>query len=280
MTATNVDHQLIIIDPEDKKNKLINWQEIWQYRDLFFFLVWRDIKTRYAQSVLGVGWAIIQPVFSMIVFTIIFGNLARVDSEGVPYAIFSFTALVPWTFFSSSLTSASGSLINSKNLLTKIYFPRLVIPLSPVIGKLIDFGISLLILIGLMFWYGVIPTIWTLMIPVFIIVMMLTAAGAGMWLTALSIQYRDIRYGAEFFIQLLMYGSPVIYATSIIPEKYQIIYALNPMVGVIEGFRAALLGTRAMPWNLIGIGSLMAIAFFLSGALYFRSMERYFADVA
>lgn len=280
MTATNVDHQLIIIDPEDKKNKLINWQEIWQYRDLFFFLVWRDIKTRYAQSVLGVGWAIIQPVFSMIVFTIIFGNLARVDSEGVPYAIFSFTALVPWTFFSSSLTSASGSLIASKNLLTKIYFPRLVIPLSPVIGKLIDFGISLLILVGLMFWYGVIPTIWTLMLPVFIILMMLTSAGVGMWLTALSIQYRDIRYGAEFFIQLLMYGSPVIYATSIIPEKYQIIYALNPMVGVIEGFRAALLGTRAMPWNLIGIGSLMAIAFFLSGALYFRSMERYFADVA
>jgi lipopolysaccharide transport system permease protein len=280
MTATNVDQQLIIIDPDDKKNKLINWQEIWQYRDLFFFLVWRDVKTRYAQSVLGVGWAIIQPVFSMIVFTIIFGNLARVDSEGVPYAIFSFTALVPWTFFSSSLTSASGSLINSKNLLTKIYFPRLVIPLSPVIGKLIDFGISLLILVGLMFWYGVIPTIWTLMLPVFIIMMMLTSAGVGMWLTALSIQYRDIRYGAEFFIQLLMYGSPVIYATSIIPEKYQIIYALNPMVGVIEGFRAALLGTRAMPWNLIGIGSLMAIAFFLSGALYFRSMERYFADVA
>jgi len=280
MTATNVDQQLIIIDPEDKKNKLIDWQEIWQYRDLFFFLVWRDVKTRYAQSVLGVGWAIIQPVFSMIVFTIIFGNLARIDSEGVPYAIFSFTALVPWTFFSSSLASASGSLINSKNLLTKIYFPRLVIPLSPVIGKLIDFGISLLILIGLMFWYGVIPTIWTLMLPVFIIMMMLTSAGVGMWLTALSIQYRDIRYGAEFFIQLLMYGSPVIYATSIIPEKYQIIYALNPMVGVIEGFRAALLGTRAMPWNLIGIGSLMAIAFFLSGALYFRSMERYFADVA
>lgn len=280
MTATNVDQQLIIIDPDDKKNKLINWQEIWQYRDLFFFLVWRDVKTRYAQSVLGVGWAIIQPVFSMIVFTIIFGNLARVDSEGVPYAIFSFTALVPWTFFSSSLASASGSLINSKNLLTKIYFPRLVIPLSPVIGKLIDFGISLLILVGLMFWYGVIPTIWTLMLPVFIIMMMLTSAGVGMWLTALSIQYRDIRYGAEFFIQLLMYGSPVIYATSIIPEKYQIIYALNPMVGVIEGFRAALLGTRAMPWNLIGIGSLMAIAFFLSGALYFRSMERYFADVA
>lgn len=280
MDASNKELTSIIIDPEEKKGSLIDWQELWQYRDLFFFLVWRDIKTRYAQSVLGVGWAIIQPVFSMIVFTIIFGNLARVDSEGVPYAIFSFTALVPWTFFSSSLASASGSLINSTNLITKIYFPRMVIPLSPVIGKLIDFGISLLILIGLMFWYGVIPTIWTLMVPVFIIILMMTSAGVGMWLTALSIQYRDIRYGAEFFIQLLMYASPVIYATSIIPEKYQIIYALNPMVGVIEGFRAALLGTREMPWDLIGVGSLMAIAFFLSGALYFRSMERYFADVA
>ena len=270
----------IIIDPQDKRKQVIDWNELWQYKDLFFFLVWRDIKTRYAQSVLGVGWAIIQPVFSMIVFTIVFGNLAKVNSEGLPYSIFSYTALVPWTFFSTSLTSASGSLISSKNLITKVYFPRLVIPISPVIGKLIDFGISFIILLGLMVWFGVKPTIWALMVPVFIIVMMLTSAGVGMWLTALSIQYRDIRYGADFFIQLLMYASPVIYATSIIPEKYQILYALNPMVGVIEGFRAALLGTRAMPWDLLGVGSLMAVAFFLSGALYFRSMERYFADVA
>jgi len=272
--------QQIVIDPEKDKRVIINWQELWQYKDLFIFLVWRDIKTRYAQSVLGVGWAIIQPVFSMIVFTIVFGNLAKVNSEGVPYAIFSYTALVPWTFFSTSLTSASGSLITSKNMLTKVYFPRLIIPISPVLGKLIDFGISFLILLGLMAWYGVKPTIWSLMVPVFIIIMVLTAAGVGMWLTALSIQYRDIRYGADFFVQLLMYGSPVIYATSIIPEKYQILYSLNPMVGVIEGFRSALLGTREMPWDLIGVGSLMAIAFFLSGALYFRSMERYFADVA
>lgn len=280
MGKTESKIQQIIIDPEEDKKRVINWQELWQYKDLFFFLVWRDIKTRYAQSVLGVGWAIIQPVFSMIVFTIVFGNLAKVNSEGVPYAIFSYTALVPWTFFSSSLTSASGSLISSKNLITKVYFPRLIIPISPVLGKLIDFGISFLILLGLMVWYGVKPTIWALMIPVFIILMVLTAAGVGMWLTALSIQYRDIRYGANFFVQLLMYGSPVIYATSIIPEKYQILYALNPMVGVIEGFRSALLGTRAMPWDLLGVGALMAIAFFLSGALYFRSMERYFADVA
>ena len=242
--------QKIVIDPEENKRRVINWQELWQYKDLFIFLVWRDIKTRYAQSVLGVGWAIIQPVFSMIVFTIVFGNLAKVNSEGVPYAIFSYTALVPWTFFSSSLTSASGSLISSKNLITKVYFPRLVIPISPVLGKLIDFGISFLILLGLMVWFGVKPTIWALMVPVFIIIMVLTAAGVGMWLTALSIQYRDIRYGADFFVQLLMYASPVIYATSIIPEKYQILYALNPMVGVIEGFRSALLGTREMPWEL------------------------------
>ncbi len=272
--------QQIVIDPEDRKRRLINWQEIWQYRDLFLFLVWRDIKTRYAQSILGVGWAIIQPVFSMIVFTIVFGNLAKVNSEGVPYSIFSYTALVPWTFFSTSLTSASSSLIGSKNLITKVYFPRLVIPIAPVLGKTIDFGISFLILLGMMLWFGVKPTIWALMVPVFIIMMMLTAAGVGMWLTALSIQYRDIRYGSDFFVQLLMYASPVIYATSIIPEKYQILYALNPMVGIIEGFRAALLGTRAMPWDFLGVGALMAVAFFLSGALYFRSMEQYFADVA
>lgn len=270
----------LIIDTEKKRKAIINWRELWHYKDLFFFLVRRDIKTRYSQSILGIGWAVIQPVFSMIVFTIVFGNLAKINSEGVPYAIFSYTALVPWTFFSSSLSSASGSLISSKNLITKVYFPRLIIPISPVLAKMLDFGISFLILIGLMFWFGVKPTIWSLMIPLFILLMMLTAAGVGMWLTALSIQYRDINYGSNFFIQLLMYASPVIYPASSIPEKYQMIYAINPMVGVIEGFRAALLGTRSMPWEYLIIGSIMAVVFFISGALYFRSMERYFADVA
>ena len=271
--------QKIIIHSE-KRQRLINWQELWQYRDLFFFLVWRDIKTRYAQSILGIGWAVIQPVFSMVVFTIVFGRLAEVNSEGVPYAIFSYTALVPWTYFSSSLTSSSSSLITSKNLITKVYFPRLVIPIAPVLAKLIDFGISFLILLGLMVWYGVSPTLGALLVPFFVFLMMLTAAGVGMWLTALSIQYRDIRYGSNFFVQLLMYASPVIYATSAIPERYQILYALNPMVGVIEGFRAVLLGTRVIPWDFLGVGTLMAVVFFISGALYFRSMERYFADVA
>lgn len=269
----------IIIKAEGQK-KLINWRELWQYRDLFFFLIWRDVKTRYAQSILGVGWAVIQPVFSMIVFTIVFGNIAEVNSEGVPYAIFSYTALVPWTFFSSSLTSSSSSLISSKNLITKVYFPRLVIPISPVLGKLIDFGISFLILIGLMIWFGISPGIGVLLIPLFVILMVFTATGVGMWLTALSIQYRDIRYGSNFFIQLLMYASPVIYASSSIPERYQFLYSLNPMVGVIEGFRAVLLGTRGIPWNYLATGSVMSIVFLVSGALYFRSMEKYFADVA
>jgi lipopolysaccharide transport system permease protein len=283
MKTTNKDQSQgngkIIIKAEGQK-QLINWRELWQYRDLFFFLIWRDIKTRYAQSILGVGWAVIQPVFSMIVFTIVFGNIAQVNSEGVPYAIFSYTALVPWTFFSSSLTSSSSSLISSKNLITKVYFPRLVIPISPVLGKLIDFGISFLILIGLMIWFGIRPGIGILLIPLFVILMVFTATGVGMWLTALSIQYRDIRYGSNFFIQLLMYASPVIYASSSIPERYQFLYSLNPMVGVIEGFRAVLLGTRTVPWNYLATGSVMAVVFLISGALYFRSMEKYFADVA
>ena len=270
----------IVINPDEGYRKLINWKELWQYRDLFWFLVWRDIKTKYAQSILGVGWAIIQPVFSMIIFTIVFGNIAKVNSEGVPYAIFSYTALVPWTFFSNSLTSSSSSLVTSKNLITKVYFPRLVIPVAPVLATLIDFSIAFIILLGLMFWFGITPTLWILIVPVLVLLMTLTSAGIGMWLTALAIQYRDIRYGADFFVRLLMYASPVIYATSSIPARYQFFYALNPMVGVIEGFRAALLGTRSMPWAYLGIGAIMAVLFFVTGALYFRKMEKFFADVA
>jgi lipopolysaccharide transport system permease protein len=270
----------IIINDGNGIKRLINLQELWQYRDLFWFLVKRDIKTRYAQSVMGVGWAIIQPVFSMIIFTVVFGNIAKINSEGIPYPIFSYTALVPWTYFSSSLTDSSKSLISSKNLITKVYFPRLVIPIAPVLAKLIDFGISFLILIGMMVWFGIMPSIWAAFIPILVLIMMLAAAGVGMWLTALSIQYRDIQYGSSFFIQLLMYLSPVIYPASNVPDKFQLVYAMNPMVGVIEGFRSVLLGTHSMPWFYIGIGSASALILFISGALYFRHMERYFADVA
>jgi len=259
--------------------RLVDWRELWQYRDLFFFLVWRDVKTRYAQSVLGVGWAVIQPVFSMIVFTIVFGNLAKVSSDGLPYAIFNYAALVPWTYFSSALTGSTGSLVASKNLITKVYFPRLVVPIAPVLGKLVDFGIALLILFGMMLWFRIPPTIWALTLPLLIILMMLTAAGMGMWLTALSVQYRDINYAMSFVVQLLMYAAPVVYPASSVPQEYRWLYALNPMVGVIEGFRSALLGTNPMPWDFISIGAVVSVILLVSGTLYFRRMEKTFADV-
>lgn len=259
--------------------QLVDWRELWHYRDLLYFLVWRDIKTRYAQSILGVGWAVIQPVFTMIVFTVVFGRLANISSDDVPYAIFSYTALVPWTYFAGSLTSSSGSLIGAAGMITKVYFPRLVIPIAPVLAKLLDFAIAMLILLGLMLWFRTPPTIWALTLPLLVLLMMLSAAGMGMWLTALSIQYRDIKYGLSFGVQLLMYASPVVYPASKVPEQFRLLYGLNPMAGVIEGFRSALLGTNPMPWDLLAVGTVVAIVLAVSGAMYFGRMERVFADV-
>ncbi|MEW6405398.1 MAG: ABC transporter permease [Chloroflexota bacterium] len=281
ITKTNTAELLankIIIEAETGW-QLIDWRELWRYRDLFWFLVWRDIKTRYAQSILGIGWAVIQPLFSMVVFTVVFGNLAKISSDGVPYAIFSYAALVPWTYFSGSLTSSSSSLLSASGMLTKVYFPRLVIPIAPVLAKLVDFCIALLILGGLMLWFQVSPTIWGLFIPALVLLMMLTATGAGMWLTALAVQYRDINYATGFIVQLLMYAAPVVYPASSVPEQYRLLYGLFPMAGVIEGFRSALLGTNPMPWDLLGVGSVVAVLLFVTGALYFRRMERIFADV-
>jgi lipopolysaccharide transport system permease protein len=258
---------------------LIDFHELWEYRDLFYFLVWRDIKVRYAQSILGIGWAIVQPVFSMIVFTVVFGKLAKISSDGVPYAIFSYAALVPWTYFSNSLADTTGSLIASSNMLTKVYFPRLIIPMTPVLSKLVDFGIALLLLFGLMVWFKSKPTIWVLSLPLLVLLLMLSAAGLGMWLTALAIQYRDVKYGMGFAVRLLMYAAPVVYPVSLIPEQYRLLYGINPMAGVIEGFRAALLGTRAMPWDLIAVGTVTALVIWVSGAMYFRHKESIFADV-
>ena len=267
-----------IIDA-DQRQKLVDWQELWRYRDLFYFLIWRDIKTRYAQSVLGIGWAIIQPLFSMVVFTIVFGNLAKVSSDGVPYAIFSYAALVPWTYFSSALTDSTNSLVNASGMITKVYFPRLVLPIAPVFGKLIDFGIAMVILAGFMLYFQIAPTVWALFLPYLILLMILSAAGIGMWLTAMAIQYRDIRYAMGLVVTLLMYAAPVVYPASSVPEQWRIWYAINPMVGVIEGFRASLLGTTAMPWDFILVGTLTALTFFFSGLVYFRRMEKIFADV-
>jgi len=261
------------------REKLVNWQELWRYRDLFYFLIWRDVKTRYAQSVLGIGWAIIQPLFSMVVFTIVFGNLAKVSSDGVPYAIFSYAGLVPWTYFSSALTDSTNSLVNASSMITKVYFPRLVLPIAPVFGKLIDFGIAMVILAGFMLYFQIAPTIWALFIPYLILLMILSAAGIGMWLTAMAVQYRDIRYAMSLVVTLLMYAAPVVYPASSLPQNWRAVYSINPMVGVIEGFRASLLGTTAMPWDFILIGTVSALVFFFSGLVYFRRMEKIFADV-
>jgi lipopolysaccharide transport system permease protein len=260
--------------------QLIDWKELAAYRDLFYFLVWRDIKVRYAQSVLGVGWAIIQPVFSMIVFTIIFGRLASIPSDGVPYAIFSFVALVPWAYFSNAMTDSSSSLVINAGMIQKIYFPRLIIPLTAILAKLVDFCIAFVLLIVLLGVFRIVPTWDVLFLPVLVVLMTLTAAGIGMWLTALAIQFRDVRYGLNFAVQLFMYASPVVYSVTLIPEQYRLLYALNPMVGVIEGFRSSLLGTNPMPWDLIGVGATVATLLFISGAFYFRRMEKIFADVA
>ena len=256
--------------------QVLDWKELKQYKDMFFFLVWRDIKARYAQSVLGVGWAIIQPVFSMIVFTIVFGRLARIDSDGVPYAIFSFVAVVPWTFFSNSMTASAGSL---NVMITKIYFPRLVLPIATMLAKGVDFLIALFVMFILLMWFRKMPNVWVLSLPLLILLMMWTAAGFSLWLSSLSVQYRDIKYGLNFGAQLFMYASPVVYPASLVPDKYRLIYALNPMVGVIEGFRSALLTTNPMPLDLILIGSLSATIITISGALFFKRREKYFADI-
>ncbi len=260
--------------------QLVDWQELVAYRDLFRFLVWREVKVRYAQSAIGIGWAIIQPLFSMVVFSIVFGRLAKVSSDGVPYALFSFAALVPWTYFSNALVDGANSLVSNASMLSKVYFPRLLMPLSSVIAKLVDFAIAMTILAALMMWYGHPPTWGALALPLLVFLMMLTAAGLGLWLTALAVQYRDIKHAMNFVSQLLMYAAPVVYPASLIPEQYRLAYALNPMVGVIEGFRAALLGTNPMPWDLIAVGTASALTIALTGCLYFRSRERLFADVA
>ncbi len=268
-----------VIEPQSGW-RLIDWKELVAYRDLFSFLVARGIKVRYAQSAIGIGWAIVQPVFTMLVFTILFGKVAKISSDGVPYAIFSFTALVPWTYFSNALSESAASLVTNANIIGKVYFPRLVLPLSAVIAKLVDFAIAMTLLFGMMVWFGIMPTSGILMLPLLVLLMMVAAAGPGMWLTAMAVQYRDVKYGLNFLVQMLMYAAPVVYPTSVVPEKYQLLYAINPMVGVIEGFRSALLGTRTMPWDFLAIGTLSATIMFLFGAYYFRRKERLFADVA
>lgn len=269
-----------IIIEKRKGFKSINLRELLEYRDLFYILTLRSVKIRYTQSMLGIGWAIIQPFFSMIVFTIVFGKLAKVGSDGVPYALFSFAALVPWTYFSNAVTESTNSLVAESNMISKVYFPRIILPMSAVLARLLDFFIALVLLFVMMLFFRHTPTWGVFALPLLIAVMMLAATGIGTWLTALAIQYRDVKHAMTFVVQLLMYATPVVYPASIIPEGWRWLYALNPMVGVIEGFRSALLGTKPMPWGYIMLAMIVSATLAFTGALYFRFKERIFADVA
>jgi lipopolysaccharide transport system permease protein len=255
-------------------------QDLWIYRELVYFLTWRDIKVRYKQSVLGILWAILKPFMSMVVFTIFFGNLAKIPSDGVPYPIFSYTAILPWELFASALVVASRSMVTSGNMISKIYFPRLIVPLSSVMASLVDFFIGFVILIGMMLFYHISPTINTLWLPLLILLALVTALGVGFWTSALMVRYRDVGYLMPFITDLWKFLTPVVYPASMIPEKWRLLYALNPMTGVVEGFRYALLGTTqsvSLPMILISCG--ISILILISGLFYFRRMEKQFADM-
>ena len=269
---------ITIIEP--KKGWIpIDLKEIWNYRELLYFLTKRDIKVRYKQTVLGGLWAIIQPVFTMVVFTLFFGRLAKMPSDGIPYPIFVYAGLLPWTYFANALSTSGNSLVGSANLITKVYFPRLIIPASASMAGLLDFFIAMLVMGAMMIYYQFVPSIGILLFPFLVGLTFLCAVGVGLWLSALNVQYRDIRYVIPFLVQLWMFVSPVIYPISMVPQKYQWLLALNPMGGVIEAYRASLLGHMPINWFLLGLSTVIIIILFLSGLYYFRRMEKTFADV-
>ena len=256
----------------------VNLRELWAYRELLYFLTWREIKVRYKQTVLGFAWAIIQPFMMMIVFTLFFGNLAKIPSEGIPYPLFNYAALLPWTLFAEGINRSSISLVQQASLVQKVYFPRLVMPMAGILSPLVDFLIASTILIGMMFYFGYPPTIRMLWVPAFVILTLMTAFGVGLWLSAINVKYRDVRYTIPFLVQFWLFASPVVYSSSLLPERWQMIYGLNPMAGVIEGFRWALLGTEP-PGSLIAVSVIIVLVILVAGAFYFRRSEKDFADV-
>ena len=258
--------------------RIIDFQELWEYRDLFRFLTWRDIKVLYAQTILGFIWAILQPLIQILIFTVIFGKVAKLSTEGIPYFLFSTVAIIPWNYMSQAMSQSSQSLVTYQMMLGKIYFPRLVFPITPVLARLLDFAISILIIVSVMLFYRIQPSWNLLFLPLFMIMMMAVPAGTGMWLSALAIRFRDVKFAMPFVVRMLVYSAPIVYSASTIPEKYRILYSLNPIVGVIEGFRACLLGTP-MPWLFIVPGIITSILLLVTGAFYFRKMERVFVDV-
>jgi lipopolysaccharide transport system permease protein len=257
----------------------LDLRALWDYRELLYFLTWRDIKVRYKQTLLGIAWAIIQPLFLMLAFSIFFGRLAKIPSDGLPYPIFVFSALLPWQLFSYALSQSSNSLVSNDRLISKVYFPRLVIPLAAVLSGLMDFSIAFMMLLLLMFVYGISPTIALWSVPVFVLLAVTTALAVGLWLSALNVKYRDVRYTIPFITQLWLFISPVAYPSSLVPGSWRWLYALNPLVGVIEGFRWALFGQTQRPGIEMVLSSMIVLSLFVSGLYYFRRMERTFADV-
>jgi lipopolysaccharide transport system permease protein len=256
----------------------IGLKELWEYRELLYFLTWRDVKVRYKQTALGAAWAVIQPVFMMLVFSLFFGKLGGIPSDGVPYPIFTFCGLLPWQLFAHALTESSNSLVANERLITKVYFPRLVVPIAAVLGGLVDFAVAFVILLLLMFYYGITPTWAIVMLPLFILLAVMSALGVGLWLSALNVKYRDVRYTINFLIQFWLFATPVAYPSSLVPERWRPLYGLNPMAGVVEGFRWALLGAKP-PGALLAVSVAVVILVLIGGLYYFRRMEQEFADV-
>ena len=276
-----------MLDVNDKQAVVIEagaagrqyWRDLWRYRELFYFLAWRDIAVRYKQTLIGVAWSLLRPLATMIVFTLIFGAVANLPSHGAPYAVFVFAALLPWQFFSSALQESSNSLINNSNMISKVYFPRLVVPVSAVIVSLVDFMIAFAVLLVFLWWYHVVPDWRILTLPGFVVLVFGIAVGAGLWFSALNVEYRDFRYIVPFVVQLGIFVSPVGFSSAIVPQQWQPLYALNPMVGVIDGFRWAIIPGQPISWLAVMFSVALAVGLFTSGIWYFRKMERHFADV-
>jgi lipopolysaccharide transport system permease protein len=254
-------------------------KELWAYRELLYFLVWRDVKVRYKQTALGAIWAILQPVFTMVVFSLFFGRLGKMPSDGLPYPLFSFAALVPWTYFSHGLSQASNSLVGSANLIKKVYFPRLAIPIASVASGLVDFALAFLVLLGMMLYYGILPGSKVIVLPLLLLLTLVTSLGVSLWLSALNVHFRDVRHVIPFLTQLWLFSTPIAYPSSLLSEPWRTVYSINPMVGVVEGFRWALLGTDTAPGPMIIVSSVAAVVILVSGVFYFRRLEKTFADV-
>jgi len=278
VTAQALRKPMFVIQPRKGLFQL-ELLSLWHYRELLYFLVWRDVKVRYKQTAIGASWAVLQPLITMVIFTIIFSRLANISSDGKPYPIFSFAALLPWTYFSQALLRSGNSLVGSSNLITKIYFPRLLIPIAASVAPLVDFLFSFLMLVLLMIWYGVVPTWGLVILPGLVMLSLVTALAVGLWLTTLSVKYRDVGHIIPFLVQIWMYGSPVAYSLNMVPEKWRLLYSLNPIVGVIEGFRWAILGTVRPDFMVMTVSSVVMLLLLAGGLVYFKNMEQTFADI-